>query len=115
MISKILGIDKIWAYVIILSMLTGFVYWGVGGIYDAGVADTTAKYELKNKKSLEAAIAKHNKQATIDAGTIANSITKLNNLRNKYDDLKIKASRANICKPDFIELYNESIREANKK
>ncbi len=106
---------KLYIYAAIFFSTLAFIYWYSDNQYDAGVAHTTGIYEKKLKEALEAGIEKSNKQASSDAIILTNNINKLNTLRNKYDDLKIKASNTTICKPDFIELYNDSIRAANQK
>lgn len=106
---------KLYIYAAIFFSTLAFIYWYSDNQYDKGVSETTVKYEKKLKEALQKAVKDHNKQATNDATILAGSINKLNILRNKYDDLKIKASNTTICKPDFIGLYNESIRKANQK
>ena len=108
-------IDKIYIYTAIFFSTLAFIYWYSDNQYNAGVTDTTAKYEIKLKEALEKAIKDSNERAEDDAEILGVSILKLNKLRDDYEDLKIKASNTTICKPDFIELYNESIRKTNQR
>lgn len=108
-------IDKIYIYVAIFFSTLAFIYWYSDNQYDKGVSETVAIYEKKAKEALEASIKKANEQSNKDAEILESSVAKLNQLRDEYDDLKIKASNTTICAPDFIRLYNQSIRKTNKR
>ncbi len=107
--------NKLYIYAAIFFSTIAFIYWYSNNQYEAGVTATTAVYEKRMKEALQGSIKKSNKQAKTDAYILAGSIGELNTLRTKYENLKIKASNTTICKPDFIGLYNDSIRASNQK
>lgn len=102
-------------YAAILAMLIGFFSWIWQGRYDAGYNASKSSYEEKLKEVLENNIKISNERDERDLDTISNSLVKLNTLRQKYDELKIKAHNTDICSDDFTKLYNDSISNSNSQ